>query len=401
MFSGHITKDISAYCHGELSNEESKQFAEHLISCAKCRTKFEEVKLGIKLAKHLPQLSAPDHLWRELEPLLANQGVVQFAKTSGRWSNPMRVAATAVLLLVSTWAVWLVYTSPPRSLIAQNGKPAWFVKRIDGTPRIANAGISNNGQLAVGQWLETDGKSRAQIAVSSIGNVEIDENTRVRLLETQPTEHRLELARGKMSAHIWAPPRLFFVNTPSAIAADLGCAYTLEVDDQGASLLRVTSGWVALELQDRESMVPAGAACETRPVLGPGTPYFEDASDVFRASLKTVDFDPEATSRSAALVLILDQARPRDTLTLWHLLMRVDGEDRARVYDKMASLAPPPAGVTREGVLALNQSMLDAWRDALETTWMGVGKGVPKPIAEAYWRARNGLSRRLKDMVPK
>ena len=67
MFSKHVTKDISAYCHGELSSEESKQFAEHIISCAKCRTKFEEVKLGIKLAEQLPQLSAPDHLWRELE----------------------------------------------------------------------------------------------------------------------------------------------------------------------------------------------------------------------------------------------------------------------------------------------------------------------------------------------
>jgi hypothetical protein len=146
-----------------------------------------------------------------------------------------------------------------------------------------------------------------------------------------------------MSARIWAPPRLFFVNRPSAVAADLGCAYTLEVDDHGSSLLRVTSGWVALELENRESFVPAGAACETQPSLGPGTPYFEDASNVFRQSLKTVDFDPDAKTRSSALVWILDQARPRDTLTLWHLLVRVDGEDRARIYDTMARLAPPPA----------------------------------------------------------
>src|SRR4029434_1808199 len=113
------------------------------------------------------------------------------------------------------------------------------------------------------EWLETDGRSRAQIAVGSIGNVDIDENTRVRLLQTEPTEHRLELARGKMSARIWAPPRLFFVDTPSAVAADLGCAYTLEVEKHGGSLLRVTSGWVALELKDRESIVPTRAACET------------------------------------------------------------------------------------------------------------------------------------------
>jgi FecR-like protein/putative zinc finger protein len=397
MWHKHVTKDISAYCHGELSNEESKQFAEHIIACAKCRAKFEEVKLGVKLAEQLPQLTAPDHLWREIEPLLSRRQD-EFRPRVSSWQLK---AAAAVLVLLSAWGVWLVYSNRDSAVISVNGKPAWRVKRIDGTPTVGTERISNNGELAVGEWLETDGNSRAQIAVSSIGSVDIDENTRVRLLETHPTEHRLELARGKMSAHIWAPPRLFFVNTPSAVAADLGCAYTLEVDEQGSSLLRVTSGWVALELENRESIVPAGAACETRPSLGPGTPYFEDASNVFRQSLKTINFDPDAAARSTALKAMLDQARTRDTLTLWHLLTRVEGEDRARVYDKMATLFPPPAGVTREGVLALNQQMLDAWRDAMETTWMGIWKGVPKPLAEAYWKTKNGLSRRLKDMAPK
>jgi len=395
MFSKHVTKDISAYCHGELSHEESKQFAEHIIACAKCRAKFEEVKLGVKLAEQLPQLTAPDHLWRELEPLLGRPNENRSAVV---WSWQMKAAA-AVLLLLSGWGVWLVYSNRVDALLAD--KRAWRVKRLDGTPTVGTEKISNNGELAVGEWLETDANSRAQIDVSSIGAVDIDENTRVRLLETRPTEHRLELARGKMSAHIWAPPRLFFVNTPSAVAADLGCAYTLEVNDQGSSLLRVTSGWVALELENRESIVPAGAACETRPSLGPGTPYFEDSAAGFQAALKKVDFDPDAAARSRALNAMLDQARPRDTLTLWHLLTRVEGEDRARVYDKMAALFPPPAGVTREGVLALNQQMLDSWRDAMETTWMGFGKGVPKPLAEAYWKFKNGLSRRLKEMAPK
>jgi hypothetical protein len=395
MFSKHVTKDISAYCHGELSPERSKQFAEHVIACAKCRAKFEEVKLGVRLAEQLPQLAAPDHLWRELAPLLDRPN----EPLRSVWSWQMKAAA-AVLMLVAGWGVWLVYSNRAADALLAD-KRAWRVKRLDGAPTVGAERISNNGELGVGEWLETDGNSRAQIDVSSIGAVDIDENTRVRLLETRPTEHRLELARGKMSAHIWAPPRLFFVNTPSAVAADLGCAYTLEVNDEGSSLLRVTSGWVALELENRESIVPAGAACETRPSLGPGTPYFEDSTAGFQAALKKVDFDPDAAARSTALTAMLDQARPKDTLTLWHLLARVDGADRARVYDKMATLFPPPAGVTREGVLTLDQKMLDAWRDDMETTWMGFGKGVPKPLAEAYWKMKNGLSRRLKDMTPK
>lgn len=397
MFARHITKDISAYCHRELSNEGSKRFAEHIISCVKCRTRFEEVKLGVKLAEQLPQLSAPEHLWRDLEPLLATEDTPRTTRPSWAWQ--LRAAAV-VLLLVGLGFLWFLTRSSSEH-VTQTGRLAWQVKRLGGTPRIGAEGIANDGQLEVGEWLETDGNSSARIAVGSIGNVDIEKNTRVRLLETQPTEHRLELARGKMSARIWAPPRLFFVDTPSAVAADLGCAYTLEVDDSGGSILRVTSGWVALELKDRESIVPAGASCETRPVVGPGTPYFEDSSAAFREALQKVDFDPEAATASSALTLMLHDARPRDTLTLWHLLSRVDGADRVRVLEKMTELTPPPPGVTREGILRLDRQMLEAWKRALDLTWRGNQTLVPKPMAEAYWRLKSGLNRKLNHTTPK
>ena len=395
MFLRHVTKDISAYCHGELSGEESKQFAEHLIACAKCRTKFEEVKLGIKLAEQLPRLSAPDHLWSELEPLLAKQTTAR-PSTSWRW----QVAAAAVLLLfVASAGVFWIYRSS--RVVPQS--PSWLVKRLDGTPKIGSEQISNNGRLAIGEWLETDGSSRAQIDVATIGNVDIEENSRVRLLQSRADEHRLELVRGKMSARIWAPPRLFFVDTPSAVAADYGCAYTLEVKDDGSSLLHVTSGWVAMESKDRESMVPVGASCETRPGIGPGTAYYDDASPVFREALTKVDFEPDMTVRESALTSVLDHARPRDTLTLWHLFRRSEGADRERLYDKLTGFVPPPPGVTREGMLRFDEKMMSQWVELLEPIWTGNGGGkmVPKKVADAYFRVRNGLSRRLKDMAPK
>ncbi len=363
MFSKHVTKDISAYCHGELSSEESRQFAEHIISCVKCRTKFEEIKLGIKLAEQLPRLSAPDSLWQELESALGRQTETPARVVSMRSSSSQRMRmaiAAAVLLVVGIGFVWL-YTRTP----AGPTKASWMVTRLNGAPRIGSESISSRGHLSIGEWLETDGNSRAQIAVGTIGNVDIDENTRIRLLETKPTEHRLELVRGKMSARIWAPPRLFFVDTPSAVAADLGCAYTLEVDDKGAGKLEVTSGWVALQTKERESIVPEGASCETEMGTGPGTPYFNDATKEFREALRKIDFDKDPASRTGAFSVILDQSRPRDTLTLWHLLARVNGDERLRVYEKMESFVPPPAGVTREGVLKLDQKMLEQWRDAL------------------------------------
>jgi len=389
MFSRHVTRNISAYCHGEVSAEEAREFTAHIMACTKCRTRFEEIKLGIEFAEQLPGVFAPDSLWRNLETNLGDSLVeTPTGFRFGYWQT--RVAAAAVLLLVAMAGVWWMRSDkqPPPSI------NSWEVARLDGTIQIDSAGVKDKGRLGIGQWLETGSNSRAEISVSSIGKVELESNTRVRLVETQPTEHRLELVRGKLSALIWAPPRLFFVDTPSAVAADLGCAYTLEVDELGASLLRVTTGWVALELNDRESMVPAGAACQTRPGVGPGTPYFEDAAPEFRQSLTKVDFESEFAAKTSALDVMFSHMRPRDTITLWHLLPRVDGVDRVRVFDKIASYAPPPTGVTREGILNLDPHMLDLWRDELEPSW-AVTTPIMKKVAQTYWRLKRGVERRV------
>ena len=391
MFTKHYKKQLSAYAHGELGPEDSELVAAHLKGCASCRAEFEEIKLGVRLAECLPEVSAPAGLWDAVEAALAAQAArpVQhapqahsdarpgLARTAARFARLFpfpggaraAAACAAACLLLVACGVWLYERA---------SRPSWEVARIEGAPRIASGRIGERGRLGVGQWLETDAGSRAEIAVANIGEVEVDPNTRVRLVETRLTEHRLELERGTLHARIWAPPRLFYVNTPSAVAADLGCAYTLEVDDAGRGFLHVTAGYVALEAAGRESLVPAGAACLTKPGAGPGTPFFEDAPESFVESLAKLDFEGDRGS----LESVLAGARPRDTLTLWHLLSRVGADERPRVYERLAALAPPPEGVTREGVLSLDRAMLDAWKDRLEDGWMKGGM----PSVRKLWR---------------
>ena len=67
MFSKHVSKELSQYCHGEVTPAESRQIAEHLIGCPSCRAEFEQIRLGVKFAERLPELKAPDSLWSELE----------------------------------------------------------------------------------------------------------------------------------------------------------------------------------------------------------------------------------------------------------------------------------------------------------------------------------------------
>src|ERR1700691_4648456 len=123
-----------------------------------------------------------------------------------------------------------------------------------------------------------------------MGAIEIEPNTKVWLIATRAGRHRIALQSGMIAARLWAPPATLSVVTPSATAIDLGCAFTLQADERGSGLLRVTSGEVQFQLDDRKAIVPAGAAALTRPGFGPGTPFYEDASGAFRLALERLDF---------------------------------------------------------------------------------------------------------------
>ena len=276
-----------------------------------------------------------------------------------------RLAAAAVILLALAASCLLLFTRNPGRVIPAG----WNVASVNGSSQVGSTSIhgsSATARLSLGQTLVTNKDSRATITVADIGEIQVDPDSRLRLLQSRDDRKRISLEVGTIHAAIWAPPGEFVVDTPSAVAVDLGCAYTLHVEPDGSGTLRTTLGWVGFHLHGHDSFIPAGAMCSTRPNTGPGTPYFEDCSEQLRDALHQFDFyslSPEA--RSAAVDIILSQARPRDGLTLWHLLSRTEGEDRARVYARFATLVPPPQGVTRDGVLQLNQAMLDLWWNAL------------------------------------
>jgi hypothetical protein len=301
----------------------------------------------------------------------AEAGPTRVHWTSPRFLAPALAAAATVVMMVGlTWQTTLAPVA------------GWDVAATIGSPRIGSSALTGSGRLAVGDTLVTDSASRAQIDVSTIGQVTIDENSRVRLVETRAGRHRLSLDRGTLHAVIVAPPGEFIVDTPSATATDLGCVYSLHVDEDGSGVLSVAAGWVAFEYDGRESFVPAGASSRTHPRLGPGTPVYDDAEGRFRNELDMIDDGPGDKMYGDGLAYVLEHARPRDAMTLWHLVARVPPDDRAAVVDALAARVAMPSGVTRDAVMRLDKAAMDQWWDALgllDTTWWRKWKGpVPQ-----------------------
>ncbi len=282
---------------------------------------------------------------------------------SSHWSFGLAAAAAAVLFMAAFGILW--WSQKPST----TSRPGWDVESVAGTPKVESSAFGKNAgatKLGIGQTLVTDSHSKANISVADIGTVNVEPNTRLRLVAGGHGHNRLALDRGTIHAYIWALPGEFTVDTPSAIAVDLGCSYTLQVDDSGAGVLRTKLGWVGFKLDGHEAFIPAGAVCATRPKVGPGTPYFEDAPESFREALSRFDFAAGTPAeRSAELSKILAESRQRDALTVWHLLARVGESERGSVYDRLATLVPHPSGVSRDGILRLDQKMLDLWWNQL------------------------------------
>jgi hypothetical protein len=298
---------------------------------------------------HLPLAEAPAAIWASIE--VALDAAPRNRRPAGqRWRWALAGAAVAVACLI--------YWRIPR-------ETGWEVIRLDGRPSVGAQPLIGQGHIAAGEWLQTDVSSRAQIKVGVIGSVEVEPDTRLRVVKTKAGEHRIALERGGIRAKISAPPRLFFVDTAAGTAVDLGCEYALDADQSGSGLLRVTKGWVSFQWKTFESLVPAGASCHTRTPIGPGIPYFDDAPEALQQALATFAVEKSET----ALSVVLGTARVRDTLTLWHLLSRVDSGQRERVYDRIAALAPVPAGVSREKALQLDAETLKLWKEELAWKW--------------------------------
>ena len=228
--------------------------------------------------------------------------------------------------------------------------------------------------LAVDRPLQLAPTSSARVDIARIGTMSVSPGSAVTLAETTSSRHRVQLDRGSVSVRLWAPPGMFAFRTPAGTIRDLGCIFDLSVDGDGTSRVRVDTGWVQMDNDFGESLVPAGAAAEMRRMARPGVPIYLDSSDVFAAAVRAAQDETDSGGRRA-LATIVRTARRRDTLTLL-MLANVSATDVKRVLlARAADLWPPPSGVTIDAIAAGDRDQLWKWRASL---------GLP-PV-KSWWR---------------
>jgi ferric-dicitrate binding protein FerR (iron transport regulator) len=264
--------------------------------------------------------------------------------------------------------------APPAEACREGAGPGFAFEVLEGGPVCAGAPAPSRGTAQADVWLETPAGARVRVAIPEIGRVDFAPGSRFRVRPAEGGERRMELVRGKLHAKIDAAPRVFFVETPSAIAVDLGCEYELEIDDAGGGKLTVLTGFVALEATPKEvwasgparsTLVPRGAHAAILPDRGPGIPVWSREPTAVQDAARRFDVHPETDEVFETLFAGLGE---RDTLTLVHLLDRVDGERRRRVLERLETVEKPPAG-SRSAILAGDAKAIGAYRERLTPRW--------------------------------
>src|SRR5690348_11922024 len=135
MFGKHVTRHLSAYHHQELTDGEKLRVERHLQGCPKCRTAYEEIQLGARLASVLQVSTAPALILngsRRMHPLSASR----------RWIPAAVAAGFAIAMLIL-------------AILSRNHMPAG--------PSWEVTGLAGTSLLRPGDVLQTDTRSKAEI----------------------------------------------------------------------------------------------------------------------------------------------------------------------------------------------------------------------------------------------
>jgi hypothetical protein len=169
------------------------------------------------------------------------------------------------------------------------------------------------------------------VTVASIGRLRFGAGARFRILESGQNEV-MELLEGRFDALIIADPYRFRVVTAGAHLDDLGCAYEVAVDKDGAGRVEVSLGWVRANGAGADSFIAQGYESTFRPGEAPSEPRRVGASG------------------------------NGDVLSTLHQVWRgKTAGKRVEAFRALAKRYPPPDSVTESRAARADRSLVKEW----------------------------------------
>ncbi|MBM4171279.1 MAG: zf-HC2 domain-containing protein [Ignavibacteria bacterium] len=391
----HIT--LNDYIDSQLDSISKSEVETHLRTCDKCFNQYKRLRrfldkiskvpftadppadFSTKLTEELMKIAeaeAPDandkskssakKLKREQaiqEKLSAKERIKNLTELSKKGlpikSSPLKFISKVLLIIVMLAALavvgYLVHS------YSKKNSP-WKVTVVQGNVLISGQ-MHENDRISEGQDMLTEINSRAIVIVPSIGRIEVEPITQFRLIKAEDGDNRIGLERGEIKVSSLEQLPAFVTEFKNNIVKFIGGTYRITVDEYGKAILFIESGIAEVHQNQNIFMIDENFICHLSGEALPGIPYRTDANEIFIGEVKKIESG--AYTRNS-IDMLINTARNLDVLTLLAVIPRVNEQERVSLYDKIFSFYKPPPNTTLEGIIKLDQKMLEAYFREIE-----------------------------------
>ncbi len=275
-----------------------------------------------------------------------------FFKPMGITISSKALYTVLLIVLIGVAAFFLFFSVTTEYRVVNSG----------GSPTIKSyktTVVSNSALLSGGEFLLTDGDSKAVLKISGVGDIFVNPNTTIK---REGEKGDLTLIKGIIKVDKPKDSESLPLEIHSVLLEDFKPGiYSANVNKNDA-IVRSESASVELSVSEREMYLLPGYICEIRAKGQLGIPYSKSAKEDFINAVNSFAFDNQK-ERLNLLLLISEKS---DALTLFNMLPLTEKEKRDMVINKLHSLVNMPRNINPRQMANLKKGDLMKWLNKIE-----------------------------------
>jgi hypothetical protein len=202
------------------------------------------------------------------------------------------------------------------------------------------------------------------INIPTSGKVFVRSFSSVQAVQGKDGDNIIKLESGKVDGECGIDKPGLTINTIPASINVLGGNFTASLTPMGELRVKTSNGTVELKSSYESSVIVRDHICEVKPGGNIGVPYHINADSSIIAALNKISFGEKSI---ADFDFVLKNATRTDGISLLYLLKETQNpNERATIFARLNELYPVVPGVTQGGIIRLDQTMFDTWRDDIE-----------------------------------
>lgn len=236
----------------------------------------------------------------------------------------------------------------------------WTIKAEYGQYQI-NGIYTPTNELQLNNTLTTFDSTRVTILVPDAGRVFVNSFSMVKVVQGNDVENIISLQSGSLDVKCKIDEPNLKIETMPAMLTSLGGDYKVSTYAQENVKIETGNGAVKISNPTEELKLIQKHVCEVKSNGEIGIPYHVNAGEELVALINKAAFNKNAVINYSP---ILELATSTDGISLFYLMKETKNEtDRLAIYMKLNELFPAPPGITQEGIMSLNERMLNTWRE--------------------------------------